>query len=124
MARIRAVAHRANAWFLAVLLVSLIAVTWQSFVTQTHIHPSAPASGSQSATAQFSRPIPKSGLPIDCPICHDSALAGHYLSSGAPVLLAPIPAILWLFVAAPLVSGRRDRSHAWRSRAPPHYRLH
>ena len=57
--------------------------------------------------------------PIDCPICHDAALAGHYLTPGPAWVLAPIVVVMWRFTADGAAKGRRARSHDWRSRAPP-----
>jgi len=119
-ARVRGAARRAEAWCVAVLVAALIAFGWQSFVTQTHLHPAPPpATTAHVAGPQLSPPQPAPEQPIDCPICHASAIGGHYLAPGPALVLAPIALASWLFVVAKRMPGRRARSHAWRSRAPP-----
>jgi hypothetical protein len=124
-ARIREAGARLSAGFLAVLAAAMLAFTWQSFVTQTHIDiVSMPAAATaQIAPAHVSQIPAAPDRPIDCPICHDAALAGHYLTPGPAWVLAPIIAVLWRFTADAKAEGRRARSHDWRSRAPPTARI-
>lgn len=119
-ARIRDAGARLSAGFLAVLVVAMIAFTWQSFVTQTHIDlASMPAVTAQGTPTHVSQIPAAPDRPIDCPICHDAALAGHYLTPGPAWVLAPIVVSIWRFTAQGKAEARRARSHDWRSRAPP-----
>jgi len=119
-ARIRHAGRRMSAGFLAVLVAAMVAFTWQSFVTQTHIDfAPAPVAAAQSAGTHVSRTPAAPDRPIDCPICHDAALAGHYLTPGPAWVLAPLATSVWRFTADATVRSRRARSHDWRSRAPP-----
>lgn len=119
-ARIRDAGARLSAGFLAVLVAAMIAFTWQSFVTQTHIDPAQmPVAAVRGAPAHVSQVPAAPDRPIDCPICHDAALAGHYLTPGPAWVLAPIVVVLWRFTVDGKAEARRARSHDWRSRAPP-----
>jgi hypothetical protein len=119
-ARIRGAGQRLSAGFLAVFVAALLAFTWQSFVTQTHIHPEAPpGTVTHVVGAQLTPTQPTPERPIDCPICHAAALSGHYLTPGPALVLAPVVITVWRFTTTALAPSRSDRSHAWRSRAPP-----
>lgn len=114
---------RGAAW-LAVLLATLVAFGWQSFVTQTHIHfvrdrSDAAMRAGAAAPSHIARRQAPSDTPEDCPICRDMAVAGHYLSPAAVLIVAPAVVAVWRTVAAPLTPARTRPSHAWRSRAPP-----
>jgi hypothetical protein len=127
IAAVRTSARAGHAWFSALLLACLTAFGWQSFVTQTHVHP-VPVVRGQAASTSTQRILPGRHVgtppiapdrPIDCPICHDAAIAGHYLSPG-PVLILITAITLMPPVAVrtfTVVPGRHR--HGWRSRAPP-----
>jgi hypothetical protein len=119
-ARIRNAGRRMNAHFLAVFAAALIAFTWQSFVTQTHIHPDTlPAAAAHVSGMQLAPTQPAPERPIDCPICHAAAIGGHYLTPGPMPVLAAIAVSIWRFAAIAPVASVVTRSHGWRSRAPP-----
>jgi hypothetical protein len=119
-ARVRAAGQRMSAGFLAVFVAALLAFSWQSFVTQTHIHPGTlPIAAAHVAGPQLTPTQPAPERPIDCPICHAAALSGHYLAPGPALVLAVIAAAIWRFASVALAPSRATRSHAWRSRAPP-----
>jgi hypothetical protein len=123
-ARIRGAGQRLSAGFLAVFVAALLAFTWQSFVTQTHIHPEAPpGTVTHVVGAQLTPTQPTPERPIDCPICHAAAVSGHYLAPGPALVLAIFAIAVWRFVAAAAASSRATRSHGWRSRAPPLSRI-
>jgi hypothetical protein len=110
--------------WVAVLLAALLAFTWQSFVTQTHVHfgleRNSAAAGSSAAAP--SRPIAtqsSTDLPADCVFCQEVAHAGHYLLPAPIAFQAPEPVAAWLLTIPLPVLTRNARSHAWRSRAPP-----
>ena len=122
--QLRSYAKRSHSRFWAVVLISLFAFVWRSFVTQTHLHFApgtfavAPRAGAYDGP-QFTRQTPAPDLPIDCPICHDTALAGHYLSPAPIVLTALFVMLVWSLPIARLNGTRARPSHAWQSRAPP-----
>ena len=103
----------------------LIALCWQSLVTQTHLHAgsNAPASGGaivwsvgENLTAGQTGP---QDPPDNCPICHDVTQAGFYLLADAIVLAVPAVLLHWQAVPGSTAWSVRRRSHAWRSRGPP-----
>jgi hypothetical protein len=103
------------------LLCLLIALAWQSCLTQTHFHSDQSA---RTLSSLVSVRADTGGgtlpdTPATCPICQEAALSGNYVAAG-PVLLAP-PAVAttWYGVAASRPVRRDLKSHAWNSRAPP-----
>jgi hypothetical protein len=110
----------------AVLLAVLLTFFWQSFVVQTHLHfeaggySLAAKSGEAGARAQPSGPQSPSDLPSNCPICSEAAHAGNYLLPAPITFVAPAPMAFWLAVTILLGLALVQRSHAWRSRAPPY----
>ena len=108
----------------AMVLAMLLAIIWQSFVTQTHIHadPGTYAiaiAGNANTPAQLKTGQAPSDLPATCPICQEIAHAGSYLSSTAFAFQPPVPIFVWRTVAPSGARALQQRSHAWRSRAPP-----
>jgi hypothetical protein len=107
-------------WF-AMMMAILLAFTWQSFVTQTHRHYdalSAAAATTGVAVQQAGKSSP-ADLPASCPICSELAHAGQVILPAPVTLAAPIESPVWLASTTPLALSRAERSHAWRSRAPP-----
>ena len=109
----------------AIVFAMLLAILWQSFVTQTHIHadPGAYATAiadSTGAPTQLKAGRAPSDLPATCPICQEIAHAGSYLSPTAATFQPPVLVGLWRTVTPSLAPTLRQRSHAWQSRAPPH----
>jgi hypothetical protein len=109
----------------AVAFAMLLAILWQSFVTQTHIHAepgvyAAAIADSAGTPTQLKTGQAPSDLPATCPICQEIAHAGSYLSPTTAAFQPPIPVGLWRYVTPSLAATLRQRSHAWQSRAPPH----
>jgi hypothetical protein len=109
----------------AIVFAMLLAILWQSFVTQTHIHTepgvyATAVSDSAGTPTQLKAGQAPSDLPATCPICQEIAHAGSYLSPAAVAFQPPIPVDLWRSVTPLLAPTLRQRSHAWQSRAPPH----
>ncbi|MEP7004619.1 MAG: DUF2946 family protein [Sphingomonas bacterium] len=109
----------------AIVLAMLLAILWQSFVTQTHVHANpgvyaTAISHSAGAPTRLKAGEGPSDLPATCPICQEIAHAGSYLSPAAVALQPPIPVDLWRTATPALSPALRQRSHAWQSRAPPH----
>jgi hypothetical protein len=108
----------------AIVFAMLLAILWQSFVTQTHVHANpgayAPAiSDSAGGPTRLKAGEAPSDLPATCPICQEVAHAGSYLSPAALALQPPVPVDRWRTVTLALSPTLRQRSHAWQSRAPP-----
>jgi hypothetical protein len=105
-------------WF-AMMMAILLAFTWQSFVAQTHRHYDASASRTANLALQQAGKSSPSDLPATCPICGELAHAGQVILPTPVTIAAPAESPVWLATTAPLSLSRADRSHAWRSRAPP-----
>jgi Na+/H+-translocating membrane pyrophosphatase len=110
-------------WF-AVVLASLLAFSWQSFVTQTHVHfdpgaSSTAAAGKAGGGAHEKAGRSSSDIPANCPICQEIAHAGHYFLPTPVAFLGPYSVAVWIVVTPSLALTLRQRSHTWNSRAPP-----
>ena len=106
------------------LLLTLLAFGWQSFVSQTHRHfgqaglSLALSIQTGGATVEKGGQVP-ADTPDNCPICQEIAHGGAYLLP-APVLFQPPAALAaWFAITLLLALALRQQSHAWRSRAPP-----
>lgn len=106
----------------ALLWALLIALTWQSFVTQTHVHPdrirSAQTQSIASNGGNGDRPSPADSTD-SCPICREAASAGHVLLPAPVALVAPLAAAFFVIAATAIRLSLTLRSHVWQSRAPP-----
>ena len=106
----------------ALLFVLLVALSWQSFVVGSHIHPRTISSiGSvQTLGHPPANERQSPSTPDTCPICQEIANAGVYLSAVPVVLIQPTPVAAWYGAEAHRQSMYRQRAHHWRSRAPPY----
>jgi hypothetical protein len=119
---------------LLVAWVALVAFTFQSFVTQTHIHvQEAPAisgmveptnSDGLKSVALKQTPAPNHKLPanddpLKCPLCQAAGYAGHFVTSSAAAPLVLITAIFILPLARSILPLREAPAHNWQSRGPP-----
>jgi hypothetical protein len=106
---------------IALLFCLLIALAWQSCLTQTHVHSDQglrAISSLASVRADTGGGNP-SDTPATCPICQEAALSGHYVAAGPVLLAPPAVAIAWYGPAVSRPTRRDLKSHAWNSRAPP-----
>lgn len=112
----------------AFAVLTLVAFTFQGFVTQTHIH-TAPA-GVPVAIDQFDgvfqAPSPDKKLPAKndsqtCPLCQQFASAGQFLTPSAAAIVLPWLAVSVVEVVALTTHLIAPVSHSWRGRAPPHH---
>lgn len=108
----------------AILLAVLVAVFWQSFLTQTHEHfgderfASIASADNGAASQEGDRKAP-SGLPDNCWICRAVAHADHLLlPQVAEASVAPATDF-WFVLPSRPGPALTPRSHAWQSRAPP-----
>ncbi|HET7335989.1 MAG TPA: hypothetical protein VFI93_12805 [Rhizomicrobium sp.] len=116
-----------------ITLVALLAFVFQGFATQTHIHRMgqvdvaffgnalAKIGAASAATPQKSNTdkLPPLNDPVKCPLCHEMALAGHYVSPAPPQLLLPVFLVQALIIAARASAHIAQNSHDWLSRGPP-----
>lgn len=105
--------------------VILLVLAWQSVFVQTHVHPlaSLPDAPLISSVATRAHATSASEIRRDvgaCVLCQALTLAGSlvpptppaaFLPGATTAIASPSRLTLWL---------RRDRSHAWLGRGPPH----
>lgn len=120
-------AHRSRARLTLTWLI-LLAFTWQSFLTQTHIHHlstvalaghiglKAPASNSASTPKDK---YPANEDPANCPLCQEIISAGYAVVPAAALLVLPSFVTLNFIVFVELTTPFRAPSHIWQGRAPP-----
>jgi len=99
-------------------MLLMLAFSFQSYVTQTHIHKAATA---ESATVihHAGQKSPANNSPFDCPFCQVVNHAGSVLISDSALLVL---ASQWAEMVAPrylLQDIGTIANHHWRSRAPP-----
>jgi len=112
-----------------VLFAALAALCWQSIVLPGHFHQidrNAPAieapAIAPAAVSQDGNHGKRSGSSDttgDCPLCHELAFAGLYLPPPPVDFTLLLLPVFWLPVPEILRDAFRQRSHDWRSRAPP-----
>jgi len=103
------------------LAITIIALLFQSLITQSHIHPIS-LSGRTGETGVSTAPRIGHHAPTkpgDCAICREIAQAGHYVASALPSFDGRALQGFWRSppVARPVT--RHSVSHAWHSRGPP-----
>ena len=105
--------------------LALLVFAVQNYVLQTHVHPPAELAslsmGGTRVALSWRKPAKANPLddPATCPLCQDLALAGHYTTPGAIVLLAPFAGLI-----AKLICHSEDRPigrgrPGFYGRAPP-----
>lgn len=115
----------------AILLVTLLAFSLQTYLTQTHIHLASerPALLSQVQVDHGKAPstmpaerrdrYPANEDPANCPLCQELIHAGQFLTPAAAALLLPFFSTSVMDVAVPSKVFIRAVTHVWRGRAPP-----
>lgn len=104
---------------LPLILLCLLSLTVQAYLTQTHFHPAPerPVAG-QQAPGGGKQPVGDAG---HCFLCHQAAAAGAYLTA-APVLhVMPRAVLAFVPVIAETPFALRALSHGWRGRGPPRF---
>jgi hypothetical protein len=115
------------------VLVTLLAFSIQTYLTQTHIH--VLSEGRTSfAQAQVIGGHAKSNLggpadrkdrypanedPANCPLCQELVHAGQFVTPAAAALLVPSLSLSVIELAAPDDPLVQAVTHIWRGRAPP-----
>ncbi|MHA6720852.1 DUF2946 family protein [Sphingomonas sp. RS6] len=103
----------------AALLLALLALSWQSVIVRAHVHAGA-ARAAPHTHGAAQTPDRSPGEPDkDCPLCQALEFAGNYLLPNPVVFQASEPAPVWFTFTLSLALALRQRSPAWRSRAPP-----
>ena len=110
--------------WIAIVLAAMLALAWQSIVVQTHFHfqagaPAQSASGADVRAILGTGQAPVKDDPANCPLCHEFAHAGHFISPAPPGLFVPGTVVACLFLLSFTPWARRERSHTWQSRGPP-----
>jgi hypothetical protein len=119
--------RKSNLRFALTWLV-LLAFTWQSFLTQTHIHhpPAVALIGDIGANALPSETgkgskdrYPANEDPANCPLCQEIMHAGQVIVPAALLLVLPSYAAFNFIVFVETTTSVRAPSHIWQGRAPP-----
>lgn len=122
MAGGRRLAVRDGAFRFAIALLTLIAFTSQSIITQTHIHGAGHLAGAAASHAGHTPPTDKSPPADDqsnCPICQGLVHAGFYVTPSTVAVAVSIAATTFSILVVDTVWIAQTHSHAWQSRAPP-----
>ncbi|MEJ0025290.1 MAG: hypothetical protein WDN01_04595 [Rhizomicrobium sp.] len=107
----------------ALLLLTLLAFTFQGFVTQTHIH--ARIAGAPATLDLFdgikapAKNAPSKNDEANCPLCQAFANSGQFLTPAAAATLLPTFSVSVIELVPLATKFVRSASHAWRGRAPP-----
>ena len=119
----RGLFSRTGSFRFAIALLTLVAFTAQTIVTQTHIHTAAHARVLTASLANPHAPLPDKSPAGDdsanCPICQVLLHAGVYVASAAVAVPLLTVATVFNAVAFEIVAFAQTHSHAWKSRAPP-----
>lgn len=108
----------------AVVLLTLLAFTFQGYLTQAHIHwlsAGAPvvADVFDGAPSPAKDKAPLKNDPANCPLCQQIAGAGQFVTPAAAAILLPSLSISVIEVVAAAAHFVAPASHSWRGRAPP-----
>jgi hypothetical protein len=123
-------------WRQAFFLLIGAAFLFQSYVTQTHIHPLTRPAATANALASFhsdtsvkadkvahrtpSRDrLPADDDPAKCPLCQAVGHAGQFVWPHAAVFILPQLAAAIVPVSTAILRIPEPQSHDWQGRAPP-----
>jgi hypothetical protein len=104
-------------------IVMLFALFLQGFVLNTHIHGTPLLHGVSQAFSAQEAATADSRAPVEdqdtCPICHQIAHSGQYVTPAASALYAPAlsVSVIEIVLAVPIVVS--TPSFFWQGRAPP-----
>ena len=113
-----AAARRRSAVARLARTIALLLLGWQALVVPAHPHAEAALSvavAKVTATPVSHRP----DQPADCPVCREVAHGGPYFSPTAVQLSVPLAVAFHPATTSLTLLRGNERSHAWRSRAPP-----
>lgn len=107
----------------ALLIAALLSLLWQAVLVQTHVHPRAERVSIMASSAYVHGDVrknqPAPDPPDTCPICHELAHAGAFITPDAVGFFTSQPTDNWLGNMPSLGFAWASKSHAWQSRAPP-----
>jgi len=123
------------AWRRAIVFLVAAAFFFQSYVTQTHVHPAftgsvsgasasldAAAVGKLAAQSKQRPPgdrIPANDDPAKCPLCQAVGHAGQFFSPSAVAILLPTQTASVIELSTSSLIATERASHNWQGRAPP-----
>ncbi len=123
MAKAGGGAPRRDASRLALIAFTLLALVFQTFVVQTHIHVTAARAsfGIEKSAGQGQKPdkFPPADDPANCPICQELLHAGAFVTPTPTALLVSTAVTVVHMVVAEIATTEIVTSHGWKSRAPP-----
>lgn len=115
------------------MLVTLLAFSLQTYLTQTHIHFASEARSTvtvektvagavKALTSKPANPkdkYPANEDPANCPLCQELIHSGQFVTPAAAATMLPSlsVSVIELLASAPTLT--RAVSHIWRGRAPP-----
>jgi hypothetical protein len=116
-----------------VVLVTLLAFSIQTYLTQTHIHfasedQSSRAHGqlvlgggkvSPNAPVERKDRYPANQDPANCPLCQELVHAGQFVTPAASALLLPSLSLSVIELSVQYALLIHSVTHIWRGRAPP-----
>lgn len=115
-----------------VMLVTLLAFSVQTYLTQTHIHMASEnrsaltletvAAVTKALTAAPAPPkdkYPPNEDPANCPLCQELIHSGQFVTPAAAAILLPSLSISVIELVARAPTLTRAITHIWRGRAPP-----
>ncbi|MBV9990733.1 MAG: DUF2946 family protein [Alphaproteobacteria bacterium] len=99
---------RARLWL---TLLALLAFTFQTYVTQTHIH-AAPVAGGKQVPGKLDDQA-------SCAVCQAAIHGGHYLTPSAGGFVPLTLSSYGVTIATEIAIFVSVASHSWHSRGPP-----
>jgi len=131
--RVKGPKRRSLAAARLVMLVTLLAFSIQTYLTQTHIHfTSEGQSSGVHAQLVLGGGKVASGMPVDrkdrypanedpanCPLCQELIHAGQFVTPAASALLLPSLSLSVIELTLQYAPLLHTVTHIWRGRAPP-----
>src|SRR6476660_3498187 len=116
-----------------VVLVTLLAFGFQTYLTQTHVHFASEGQPSRVHTqlvlgggkVSTGAPVdrkdryPANEDPANCPLCQELIHAGQFVTPAASALLVPSLSLSVIELTVQYAPLLHTVTHIWRGRAPP-----
>jgi hypothetical protein len=105
------------------IMLTLVAFSLSSYVTQTHIHVrpvgSAPVVDLLDGKVAPGKDTPSKNDEANCPLCQAFASSGNFVTPAAAAILLPHFSVSVIELVPLGTKVIFTASHAWRGRAPP-----
>ena len=115
------------------MLVTLLAFSVQTYLTQTHIHMASEGRGALALEQPIASPVkaltqspavpkdkyPANEDPANCPLCQELIHAGQFVTPAAAAILLPSLSVSVIEIVAVATPFGRAVTHIWHGRAPP-----